>query len=350
MTAANPVIKGDPRSREAAILSAVYEAVSWRHSIENAIEGPRNGQRVVFYPQEITGLSQVLTSRNVTVDDDLEDNSELYEAILNESDQFECPPLFMREDCDELTSHPVWALKIGQWMITAARVATGSRPRVLEDGPDVMNSDDEDSKKDEHGEELTGMYANGCSTLEEARMTEQQAQVQRASVTFSSSLALPKSTSPTGEDWSWMSEKQRKLAEAAVQLMALSSPPPRPATRIPEPEFQAPAKAGPLEITKAILAPAVDIPESFTKAVASPRAPADQPTGTKVPPRKKGRAKGQESPGTKVPPPTVDRPPMATRSSTKKQPSGAGGLGGVTGSGQIGAVCGSSSPARKPGS
>jgi hypothetical protein len=58
-------------------------------------------------------------------------------------------------------------------MITAARVATGNRPRVLEDGPDVMNSDDEDSKTEEHGDKLTGMYVNRCFSLDQARISEQ---------------------------------------------------------------------------------------------------------------------------------------------------------------------------------
>jgi hypothetical protein len=69
--------------------------------------------------------------------------------------------------------------------------------------------------------------------------------------------------------------------------------------------------------------PSIDIPE--TKAAASSQAPADQPTGAKAPHRKKG----QESPETKI-----SSPPMETRA--RKKASGAGGLRGVTGSGQTG--------------
>jgi hypothetical protein len=349
MTAANPVIKGDPRSREAAILSAVYEAVSWRHSLENSIQGPRKGQRVVIYPKEITGLPQMLTSRNVVVDDDVEDHSELYAAILAESDQFECPPLFMREDCDQLTSHPVWATKIKEWMITAARVATGSRRRVLEDGPDVMNSDDEDSKKEEHGDKLTGMYANGCSSFDQARLTEQQAQAQRASATFSGSMSLPAPeperkptplTSPVNsDDEGGMSENQcrwvnlgNKMANRAVKSsVALLSAPPRPAIRIPlptdsDPEIQAPSKATPVEIVQAAPTPATDTSTRVKKTADSPRAQTDQPTGAKAPAPTKGQAKGQESPETKV------STPMRTRRQAKQQQedgSGAGGFRGV---------------------
>jgi hypothetical protein len=286
---------------------------------------------VVIYPKDLTGLAQVLTSRNVIVPDDLEDHSELYSAMLDESDQFECPPLFMREDCDQLASHPVYSLDAPKWMTTAARVATGNRRRVLEDGPDVMNSDDEDSKKDEHGEELKGMYAQGCSSLEQARISEQQAQMQRAMASVQNSspnvLALlspgttrqPTPVNSEDEDWSWMHEGQRKLAEIAKAELAknpvLSLPPPRPATRIPDPEVQTPAKD-------------TVVKKTVKKAAASPRAPADQPTGAKAPPPTKGQAKGQESPETKV------STPMETRGQAKKKASGAGGLRGVAGSGQ----------------
>jgi hypothetical protein len=179
MTASNPVIHGDPKSREAAILSAVYEAVSWKHTLENAVEGQRKGQRVIIYPKELTGLGQAVTSGNPAATDDLEDHTQLYDAILDKCREFECPPVFMAEDCDQITSHQVWSTKIREWMITAARVATGSRPRVLEDGPDVMNSDDEDSKMEEHGDELHGCFV-GCSSLADSRMSEQQAQALRA--------------------------------------------------------------------------------------------------------------------------------------------------------------------------
>jgi hypothetical protein len=165
-----------------------------------------------------------------------------------------------------------------------------------------MNSDDEDSKQEEHGDKLTGMYANGCSSLEQARMSEQQAQAQgaAASATFSGSLApLISNSEPkaspmnSDDDESWMNPDQKRLAQVAREVAAAEeaarqeaarqeaarklahlSAPPRPATRIPlpsdsDPEIQAPAKAAPLEITKATLVPAVDISKSVMKAAAS---------------------------------------------------------------------------------
>jgi hypothetical protein len=51
--------------------------------------------------------------------------------------------------------------KVPGWMNTAAKVATGNRRRVLENGPDVMNSDEEDAIKAEQGDALEGMYTPG---------------------------------------------------------------------------------------------------------------------------------------------------------------------------------------------
>jgi hypothetical protein len=265
--------------------------------------------------------------------------AKLYSAILGESDQYECRPLFLREDDDQITSHPVRAVEIAKWMITAARVATGNRRRVLEDGPDVMNSDDEDSKKEEHGEELHGMYAQGCASLEQTRLTEQQAQAQRAAgymkdtpgldtlLSDSSRIStpLPSSANSDDEDWSWMTEGQRKLAEVAKAKLAENPvkalPPPRPATRIPDPEVQAPAKGAEVKVTR-----------TKSKAAAPSRAPADQPTEAKASTRTKGQAKGQakgqESPETKV------STPIQTRGAVKRKASGAGNLRSGGGSGQ----------------
>jgi hypothetical protein len=66
-------------------------------------------------------------------------------------------------------------------MNTAAQMAIGNRSRVLEDGPDVMNSDEEDTPKEEHGDVLEGMYtpgmdpAKGSVKLSQAQVAAQKA-------------------------------------------------------------------------------------------------------------------------------------------------------------------------------
>jgi hypothetical protein len=257
----------------------------------------------------LTGLPQVLSTRNVIISDE-EDHLELYSAILQASDSYERPPIFLREDCEDITSHQVWSIEVPKWLITAARVATGSRRRVLEDGPDTMNSEDEDAKKEERGDELTGMYAPGRATLEDARLSEEQAQLQRAAAsskdTFRSSipaLSAPEFerkptplTTPVNSDDEEMSYEQRRALNTGKKMAAKSTP-----------------KA----------------PKVAPKAAAPPQAPADQPKGAKAPTPTKGQAKGQESPETKV------STPMETRGQAKTKACRAGGMRDVAGSGQM---------------
>jgi hypothetical protein len=81
-----------------------------------------------------------------------------YAQLLQVSQSYERPPLFLREDSEQIVKDPEMAQKVPVWMNTAAQVATGNRRMVLEDGPDKMNSDEDDALEDEHGEELTGVY------------------------------------------------------------------------------------------------------------------------------------------------------------------------------------------------
>jgi hypothetical protein len=86
----------------------------------------------------------------------------------------------MSEDNEQITSNEVMKESVSEWMNTAAKVATGNRRRVLEDGRDVMNSDEEDAIKDVEPDEEKGIYAPGCSSIDQARMTQEQVMAQRA--------------------------------------------------------------------------------------------------------------------------------------------------------------------------
>jgi hypothetical protein len=155
----------------------VAEAVTWKHALEG--DGPRQGQRVVIHPKELTQLDRVLSTGDPNIDSE-HGHPIAYTSILQAAQSCERKPLFLREDHEQITSNPSKSKEVSKWMNTAAKVATGSRRRVLENGPDVMMSEDEDAVKDKHGEELTGMYAPGCTSLDQARLTAEQAEAQRA--------------------------------------------------------------------------------------------------------------------------------------------------------------------------
>jgi hypothetical protein len=177
MTASNQVLKGMANTREAAILSAVAEAVTWKHALDQE-EGQRKGQRVVIYPEDLAQLEAVLSTGNPNVDSE-DGKSIAYTQILQAAQSDENPPIFLKEDCEMITKDEAFAEKVPKWMNSAAQVATGNRSRVLENGPDVMNSDEEDAPDEEHGDVLEGMYTPGMDPEKgPVRLTQAQVAAQ----------------------------------------------------------------------------------------------------------------------------------------------------------------------------
>jgi hypothetical protein len=76
-------------------------------------------------------------------------------------------------DGDEHSAQwPYLAINADQWMTDAKPIAVAGCRQVLEDGPDVCNSES-DAEYIDHGEELTGMHIEG-TTLASARLTTEQ--------------------------------------------------------------------------------------------------------------------------------------------------------------------------------
>jgi hypothetical protein len=220
-----------------------------------------------------------------------------------------------------------------------------------------MNSGDEDAVKEDHGEVLTGMYAPGCASLEEARLTEEQAQEQRATTSSKEPRVPPRSQSPAydssnedtleGPEHVWSQTKQsfrknkawvRRLAESALALPA------------PEPERK------PTPLTSPVNSDDEWMSEDQRRKIESAKRMATRGTKTSRPPPRspstpeaknptkeakaskptKGQVKGQESPVAKA------THPMQTR----KRASGAGCLRPGGGSGQTDTCVASGNPSK----
>jgi hypothetical protein len=78
-------------------------------------------------------------------------------TILREGQSFEIPPTFLREDSVQAASDPRIAGRTASWMAISRQVAVGNHRRVLENGEDVMDSDDEVDEKMQP-DVLEGMY------------------------------------------------------------------------------------------------------------------------------------------------------------------------------------------------
>jgi hypothetical protein len=192
MSVSNPPLPGMPNTKDAAVLSAVADAVTWRNEAIELEDPPRKGKRVVVYPKELSHLSTIITSGDLSVD---AEHVIAYQAILEHAQEFEIPPTFVKEDADEIISHPEMSEKVPAWMCLAERIATGSRKRVTEDGPDTWHSDDE-SKTDVEADKEANMYTPEMDPkLGPQKLTQHQAALQRAAAAVAQSRASSRASS-----------------------------------------------------------------------------------------------------------------------------------------------------------
>jgi hypothetical protein len=114
-----------------------------------------------------------------------------YTAVLRAAQSFEKPPIFLKEDSEQITSDPELIEKVPEWMILASQVATRNRRRVLEDGPDKMNSDDEE-REDMKPDEEANMYAPGMDpTKGLVMLSANQVAAQKAAAQALKALRVP---------------------------------------------------------------------------------------------------------------------------------------------------------------
>jgi hypothetical protein len=219
MTAVNGTIDGMPNTRESAILAEATEAVEWRHQIEPiSVDGKRMTSRMVIYPAEMPLLEEALTefSRNPS---EQEDGSHIaYSKILEKCAEYESPPRFFREDSSEILNDPELATSVPIWMNTAAQVSVGSRNLVLENGPDVMNSSDEDSSTEEHGDQPTGMYVGDFKAP--VLLTQSEVARQKATASYAKSVGFGK----------WIPMGGSEIETSGASDTSESETPPNPQT------------------------------------------------------------------------------------------------------------------------
>jgi hypothetical protein len=95
MTVANGVFDGMANTKESAVLAAVSEAVTWR-PVQDSV-GRRKGQRVIIYPKDLPALEAVLSTGDPNIDS-TDGHPIAHQVILRESQTYEHPPVFVKED------------------------------------------------------------------------------------------------------------------------------------------------------------------------------------------------------------------------------------------------------------
>jgi hypothetical protein len=330
MTAANQAYDGMQNTREAAILSAVAEAVTWKNG---AIEGdpPRKGQRVVIYPKELTQLGEVLSTGNPNVEEE-KGHHIAYQKVLAASQSYERPPLFLSEDSDQITSDPVMAANVPNWMDMAERIATGSRRRVLENGPDTWGSDDE-AQADIEADEEKGMYTPEMDPKKGPKVLPQR-EAARQRATGKALEAFKKAARP-GTPVGGSSDDDDPASPATVWSQSRQcfrpnkNRPKQEETRVPTP------------LTTPVNSDDEGMSEDQRRMVNLGKRMSQKGTKKSTPktgqvPVGKRLTEGQESPVAKA------THPMSTRGKA----SGAGGLRGVVGSGQTDTCVASGHPSK----
>jgi hypothetical protein len=177
----------------------------------------------------------------------------------------------LKEDSEQITSNPELAEKIPEWMSLTKQVATGSRRRVLEDGPDKPNSEDEDDEKMKPDEE-PNMYTPGIDPSKgPIKLSTSQVAAQKAAYqALKSSKVPPRSQSPAngssdeddpnGSEYKWSQTKscmrKNKHWNGLSATGGLALPAPKPQKALPAQEL----KALPAPELKALPAPEPRIP------------------------------------------------------------------------------------------
>jgi hypothetical protein len=313
---------------------------------------------VVIFPKELSHLEQVLISANPNIDP--EDGHPIaYQRVLAAAAEYEIPPIFLKEDCQAIVTDPVKAEVVPKYMCLAEQIATGSRPRVLEDGPDTIHSD-EDAEEDVEADKELGMYAPGVDpTLGPVKLTRAEVARQLAAAhaikaqASDTQSSCSESDNPDGLDMRYSHSRKTFVKNAAKDLSdseignsIISSPssstaPTRPPT--PSVERQRLVEGA----KKRVAVPRSPSAENLAKGkpATRSRAVADPQTGSKASP---GTAETTQPKGAQAPSPTkgqqVPKHPMETR---EREGSRAGGFRpGVGGSGQKDTCVASSHPSQ----
>jgi hypothetical protein len=288
-----------------------------------------------------------LNTGDPTIDSE-DGNPIVYEAILQEMQKFENRPIFLKEDCEQIVSDPIWSEKVPEWMEITKQVATGNRRRVLEDGHDKMNSDHEEIE-DMKPDEEPNAYPPGMDPSKgPVMLSSAQATAQRAAAQAQNRLRVPPRSQsqiggssddddPDGSENVWSQSKgyfrrnKNWRAPKAASQLALPAPDTQKALPAPNSQLALPAP----DRQKALSAPdrqkALPAPEPM-KAQFLPQEKSVPPRRPVSAPRPKKAAASQRAPAGKPVEEAKASHPMETR---KQVASRAGSLRSGSGLGSM---------------
>jgi hypothetical protein len=223
MAATNQVCYEADSSRESVALSAVCDAIAWRHALEinSDLDLLRTQQRVIVYPTILKGMMRILESGDCRTDPDGGRES-IYPKIAEEFHTYAYPPVLLCEDSPATKEWPGLSEHVAEWMKVAELIAVGSFRQVKEDGRDVMSSES-DSENSDHGEqwedrerftsEMIG--EDGKRIMCPVKLSRHQVAVQMAQHKDATTKVTPVTTPVNSDDEEEMTEDQKRYLASA---------------------------------------------------------------------------------------------------------------------------------------
>jgi hypothetical protein len=142
-------------TREEVALSGIADALAWRHALEMP-DGPDFvplGRRIVVYPEFLDKLGPIFETGDLSLDP-VESRRPAYEAILTQSISWPVTsrPIMLPAGDQRLSLWLPGDWNVFGWMLDARRIAVSGYWQVLEDGPDVCDSES-DAEYSDDGEQ-----------------------------------------------------------------------------------------------------------------------------------------------------------------------------------------------------
>jgi hypothetical protein len=144
--------------------------------------GPFNSStvKVLVYPKSLDRLGLGYTTGNLGMDP-IDSRWPAYDAILAQAASLpdSTRPVLLPEDSEALKNWSGLASSAEEWIEDAKRIAVAGYRQVLGDGQAVCSLESE-AEYNDHGDELTGVYAPGTASSASSMLTTEQANALRA--------------------------------------------------------------------------------------------------------------------------------------------------------------------------
>jgi hypothetical protein len=152
------------KTREQTALAGLLAALRWEHPKERATDPIQWAARLIIYPEEAERVvEKALSGKWHTLPADLE---LIAQEIASLSSGWARNVSFSMLRYEEARNQDP---RVDSWMVLAVNAALSAHEFICEDGLELPEEKEQEAAQ-EGGEVLEGMYAQGCKSLDQARI------------------------------------------------------------------------------------------------------------------------------------------------------------------------------------